>query len=345
VSTAESSSIGTAVVAIAIGAGFLWARASSRLPIPEVLKMLRAPVVSAVVSLVPVARWFLLNVRADRHVVTIQTVIKGTLVTFIAAIPVVAFPAVGWAFGLTFPAKTRIMRGTPWCVALTALLVGCGGPQVRAMSDYRSGILEGKRVLLVPLAVSDPLGDERTGIVLSDAARLRASAAACRRIAQDRDDGKVVCGEAAKSQVIAELELLFAKDQRIPSRVWAQLRGEFGTDYALLFRPESVVSSQQVGRLGDVSGTSPEKPVATAIVVTSLFANQDRTTTVNHTEVSYTLSASLVRAADGRLLKVGVHAGSASRLVEHNEGVAEAPAIEPLLESLMVDLTAELLDD
>jgi hypothetical protein len=66
------------------------------------------------------------------------------------------------------------------------------------MPAYRDGSLEGQRVLLVPLAVSDPLGDERTR------------------------------------------------------------------------------------RLGHVSKTSPEKPLATAIVVSSLFANQDRTTTVNH---------------------------------------------------------------
>jgi hypothetical protein len=111
VSTAESSSIGTAVVAIAFGAGFLWARASSRLPIPEVLKMLRAPVVSAVVSLVPVARWFLLNVRADRHVVTIQTVIKGTLVMFIAAIPVVAFPGSGLGIWVNIPGKDKDHEG------------------------------------------------------------------------------------------------------------------------------------------------------------------------------------------------------------------------------------------
>jgi hypothetical protein len=213
------------------------------------------------------------------------------------------------------------------------------------MPDYRKGSLEGKSVLLVPLAVSDPLGDERTGIVLSDAARLQASAAACQRIAQDRDDGKVVCGEGSKSPVVAELELLFATDQRIPSGVWARLRREYGVEYALLFRPESVVSSQQTGRLGHVSKTSPEKPLATAIVVSSLFANQDRTTTVNHTEVNYTLSASLVHATDGKLLKVGVHAGSTSRFVEHYEGTAEAPSVEPLLESIMVDLTEELLDD
>jgi len=200
-------------------------------------------------------------------------------------------------------------------------------------------------VLLVPLAVSDPLGDERTGIVLSDAARVSASAGACRRITEDRGDVEVVCVAAQKSPVISELELLFARDQRIPSRVWAQLRSEYGTEYALLFRPESVQSSQQVGRLGNVSGTSPDKPLATAIFVSSLFVNQDRTTTVNHTEISYTLSASLVRGVDGKLLKVGVHSGSASRLVEHNEGVAEAPAIEPLLESIMVDLTEDVLDD
>ena len=112
------------------------------------------------------------------------------------------------------------------CAALT-LLVACGGPQVRPMADYRSGVLEGKRVLLVPLAVSDPLGDERTGIVLSDAARLRASAAACQRIAQDQDDTKIVCGETGKSQAIAELELLFARDQQIPARLWMRIRNEY----------------------------------------------------------------------------------------------------------------------
>jgi hypothetical protein len=235
----------------------------------------------------------------------------------------------------------------------TLLCAGCGGgPQVKTTADYRARALAGSRVAFVPLAVSDDLGDKRTGIVLSARTRYYASAAACTRIAESWSDGKVVCLDpraAAQASVLAELERHFALDEPVPERVWQRVREVSGAKYAMLFRPESVSSSREsseelIGSSGGLVGSGPL--LATSALVSLIIAGSTmHTVTVSDTELSYTVSASLVDIQSGKLLKVGVHSGADSHKTERQLGYAEAPPAAPILEGIMVGLGETLLDD
>ena len=74
-------------------------------------------------------------------------------------------------------------------------------------------------------------------------------------------------------------------------------------------------------------------------------ANNTRVDTTNETELTYTISAALVDLRTGKLLKVGLHSGSASRRVTHNLGFAEPPPAAPILENAMTELGEAVLDD
>jgi hypothetical protein len=238
-------------------------------------------------------------------------------------------------------------------LACSAVLVACGAaPQVRATTDYRDGALEGRRVVLVPLAVSDDLDDERTGIMLSERTRGVASARACKRIEEAWSDGTLVCldGQGTKGpSALAELELLFALDRPVPVDVLQNVRKASKADHALLFRPESVSSSRETssklkGSAGGLVGSGAV--LATSAVVSAIIATSTiREVTVSDTELGYTLSASLVDLRTGKVLKVGVHSGSDSRKTERNLGFAEPPPAAPILEDIMVDLGEDVLDD
>src|SRR4051812_14210997 len=99
-------------------------------------------------------------------------------------------------------------------------VVGCGaGPQVKVTAQYRPDALRDTRVLIVPLAVSEELGDQRTGVILSDVARSAASDAACREMAEELGKHTIICLDrqtSARSPALSELERLFALDQPIP---------------------------------------------------------------------------------------------------------------------------------
>ncbi|HEY3501063.1 MAG TPA: hypothetical protein VGK73_40495 [Polyangiaceae bacterium] len=248
-----------------------------------------------------------------------------------------------------FAASRSVISGLLFGAVMCA---GCGAaPQVRSTADYRGRSLEGSRVVLIPLAVSDDLGDERTGIVLSARTRYHASAAACATIAESWSEGKLVCldpGGTAHA-VFQELERHFARDEPIPERVWQSVRNASGATHAILFRPESVSSSRE--NHSDLRGSpivlvgSGAMLATTALVSTILTASTARQVTVSSTELSYTVSASLIDMQSGKLLKVGVHSGSASRQSERQLGFAEAPPAAPLLEEIMVGLGESVLED
>lgn len=232
--------------------------------------------------------------------------------------------------------------------------VGCGAaPRVKATPDFHEGALQHGKVLFVPLAVSEELGDERTGIVLSDATRALASETACENVHESLSDPALVCLNQERAGALpayAQVQLLFARDQPIPADVWQALRQASGARHALLFRPEAVSSSQEVSRK-QVSGSpllflGSGTLLATTALVSGIVATQTvRTETSNDTELTYVVSASLVDMQSGKLLKVGVHSGSDSRSVKHNLGFAEPPPAAPILEKIMTRLGETLLDD
>lgn len=232
--------------------------------------------------------------------------------------------------------------------------LGCGAsPLLKSTADYRPETLALGRVLFVPLAVSEPLGDKRTGIILSDETRALASNSACRRLTESWNEPSVVCIDeqrASTDSVFGQVQLLFALDSPIPKDLWQELRKTSRVTHAILFRPEAVSSSREVSqetRLGSplmMVGTGGL--LATTTLVSGLLAGSTaHSETLNETELSYTVSASLVDLRTGKLLRVGVHSGHASREVRHNLGFAEPPPAAPILEGVMVELGEAVLHD
>jgi len=246
-----------------------------------------------------------------------------------------------------------------WIIPLA--VAGCGGgPQIKVTADYKPKVCAGQRVLLVPLAVSDELGDKRTGIVLSDEARLSASEATCNEIAHDWDNGALVCPlfDAAKTLPnLNALEQAFALDAPVPETLLHALRETYHADYGLLFRPENVSSSNQIDHtnsekedlaaraavVGSAAFISPAALLGALIGTSIRGAGQHPEHTSNRTELSYTVSATLLDLRTGKVLKVGLHQGSTEQTVERNLGYAEAPPVAPLLQKIMVPLGEKML--
>jgi hypothetical protein len=156
--------------------------------------------------------------------------------------------------------------------------------------------------------------------------------------------------QGAAEAALGRVQRLFALDQPIPADVWQGLRAASKATHAILFRPEAVSSSREVSQ-----STELRSPIlmigtggllATTALVSSLAAaGTARTVTSNETELNYVVSASLVDLRSGKLLRVGLHSGGASREVKRNLGFAEPPPAAPILEDIMVELGDAVLDD
>lgn len=230
-------------------------------------------------------------------------------------------------------------------------LTGCGAPevQVQRYAEYPEGAVRTNGVLFLPIAVSDELGDKRTGIVLANETRAQASGEACKRLSEQWDGGKVVCFDRislAKSPALGELQQRFAQNQAIPPTVWAALRRASNADYALLFRPESVSSSQEVSRtVSEPASDAVMAGIFHGALAAAVVASRPReVSTENSTEVTYTLSASLVDMRSGDLIAVGVHSDGDSHDAKRHLGYAEPPPVAPILERIMVDLSEDILE-
>jgi hypothetical protein len=240
-----------------------------------------------------------------------------------------------------------------WLVCSSVMAAACGGgPQVQSTPNFRDDALKGSRVLFVPLAVSDDLGDKRTGIILSERTRAYASAAACAELAESWNDGSVVCLDARKAAEIPALGQLarhFALDEPVPEEVWRNVRDASGASHAVLFRPESVASSRDTGYelKGPLTPLVHGGPMlaTSALVAVIVGASTWKQVRVNNTELTYTVSASLVDMRSGKLLRVGVHSGSDSHTTARDRGFAEAPPAAPILEEIMSGLGESVLDD
>lgn len=230
-------------------------------------------------------------------------------------------------------------RSTPIVVLLlTVSLASCAsGPRVWTQPEYHAGALAGKRVLFARLAVSDDFEDARTGVMLSGRTRSASAREACSRTARAWTGGSITCLVAQDDAPVSELELLFARDRSIPARVWQSVGAGSNADLLLLFRPETAEATQELEQQTD-SGA-----VSTQTIVSGTYAAPVRT--INETERTYTISASLFDLRTGRTLKHGVHSGSASRTERHYAGIAPAPDAVPLLADIMTELARALLDD
>jgi hypothetical protein len=241
----------------------------------------------------------------------------------------------------------RRLRRVGGCLApVVAVLVsfslaGCAsGPKVWTEPAYQAGGLSGRRVLFARLAVSDDFEDARTGVMLSGRTRSASAREACSRTARAWTSGRIACFSTGDDATISELELLFAKDQSIPARVWASVRAASNADLLLLFRPESAEATQDIEQ---AKLDSDDTAVSTSTIVSGTHAAPIQTT--NETERTYTISASLFDLRSGKPLKRGVHSGSASRTEKHYAGIAPAPDAVPLLADIMTDLARALLEE
>ena len=221
-----------------------------------------------------------------------------------------------------------------------ALVWGCTTTQpiVRTLPEFRSGALNGKRIAFVRIAVSDDLGDERTGIVLSAKTRSVATRSACESVSRAWDVGRVVClvpEEGEPASEILELERLHAKHRPIPHAVMRAVEAQAKSDYLLLFRPESVDTVQEISQN---VGKNIYDQAAGGLQVSPIQTD-------NETELSYTVSAVLVDFGTLKPLRGALHSGSASRTVKNNLGFATAPPAAPLLAEIMAELGEALLDD
>jgi hypothetical protein len=87
-----------------------------------------------------------------------------------------------------------------------ALALGCSHAMVRSAPGFTGAELDRQSVLLLPIAVTDDYGDERTGIVLDHESREQAARLACRSGAGFRADVRIVCfDEPSLAQSSSEL--------------------------------------------------------------------------------------------------------------------------------------------
>jgi hypothetical protein len=240
-------------------------------------------------------------------------------------------------------ARQGATRWPSQVVLAGALLASCtSAVQVREAPIYRPELVNGRRVLFVPLATSSEFGDQRTDIVLSDSARLAASSAACRRVREGWTEGRLICLAAAtmtNTPPLSRAVLLYALDQPIPVQTWSELRKATEAELALLFRPEQTFSAQDVTRELRlcVGGLEKARVVACGAHGGLWYTNE--------TELIYAISGSLVDMRTGNQLKWGVDSRSASRTVQRDLGYAEGPAVQPMLEELMTELGKEMLEN
>ena len=229
-------------------------------------------------------------------------------------------------------------------IALLLVVVGCASsPVVRTLPEFRETALNGKRVAFLRLAVSDDLGDARTGIVMSARTRTLATRSACEAVSQGWDAGHVVClipGKGEPTTELLEIERLYAEDRPIPSSLLKAVGAGTKSDFILLFRPESVTTVQEISQ-----GKKRNHPNPTGPTWTTSGIHPSRIQTDNETELSYTVSAVLVNLATMKPLRGGLHSGSASRTVKNNVGFAAAPPAAPILAEIMAELGEAVLDD
>lgn len=216
-------------------------------------------------------------------------------------------------------------------LALAATLLACrsGLHCFTSARGFSSADLEGQRVLLLPVAVTDELGDDRTGIVLDRSSRHDAARLACRSAPDIRKDIPIVCFDdpaiAASSAAQREVYTQFARDVPITPEHWRAVGRATGTRFALLFRPEDVRASQTVTRplRGPPWDDGPVAQVPKSWVTTTR---------------TYTLRCDLVDLRTGQVVRTAIRSSSGST------STPEPPEASSHLHGIMRDLMSEMLD-
>src|SRR3954470_5084862 len=119
------------------------------------------------------------------------------------------------------------------CLALCLLAAHCGsGATIQSAPNFSGATLDHRVLLVLPIAVTDDYGDERTGIVLDHQSREDATKRACDSVTEVRDDVRVVCFDSpdlAKSgPFLKDLMLDYARDSTIAAERWHELKKRTG---------------------------------------------------------------------------------------------------------------------
>jgi hypothetical protein len=241
------------------------------------------------------------------------------------------------------------MKRQPWslfCLACSVLGTHCASSaKIRSAPDFDGASLKSRAVLILPVAVTDDFGDERTGVVLDHESRERATKLACDSASEMRSDLKVMCfdrPELAKSSgFMNELLLDYARGRAIPAERWRELERKTGASFVLLFRPEGARASQEVSKPGNgiqprVFALSSVAPIP--FIVTPPMEGVGPKVGSVTTSRTYTLSSFLVDLRAAKVVRTGIRSAEAST------STTEAPDAPAHLHGIMRDLMKGLLE-
>lgn len=255
---------------------------------------------------------------------------------------------------------TRRIRPRFWLVAIgltVATVSGCGAsPRIANLPGYSHGMLHRKTLLLLPLATSNEMGDDRSGVVLRNVSVRDAYDAVCKHAKQSLRDVVVECaqdpGAVGAVTLMRSVLASFAHDEPVSKDTCTALAKSTGASFALLFRPEGVEAAHSDASRGPVVHVTQThlhnvSPVANAIgngmgnflgtlITMGVFsvtggpsASSSRT---------YAVSAALLNLSTGSPTTIGAFAATATR-----EGdVYPEPA--PILTKAMVELADAIVD-
>lgn len=214
---------------------------------------------------------------------------------------------------------------------------------MRSAPNFSGTELKNRKVLVLPIAVTDDYGDERTGIILDRGTREEATRMACRSASDGQRDLALTCFDSpavsSAAPVSDAVQAQFTRDQPVPKDQWLALAQQTGNDFAVLFRPESVTSSRRVEQRQKVivmgSGATGLGTLLGSLLVNA--ATPTPSPKVVRT-AGYTLSAVLVDLRAGTEVRAAVRSGEGSA-----DEQAEIP-VSSVLHGIMKALLADLLD-
>lgn len=261
--------------------------------------------------------------------------------------------------------RKRLMYSLVLTWSLVHLAAHIGGCKASAAVQKRPGFevseLREKQIVLMPLAITSDLGDDRTGIVLDYGSVRDSGMAACEHARESFAHVTIKCFHdrslIASRPVLNDLLLRFARNQPIPAQTCQALSKGSGAAFALLFRPERVTATREGATGGapnshDVPLSQSYNPNAswTANVAGNAIGNMlggllvlaltgdggaGRTTTTR----SYAVSAILVDLRSCEAVAAGARVSTGKRASE------EHPAPAPILTEAMTALSSAIIDD
>jgi hypothetical protein len=227
-------------------------------------------------------------------------------------------------------------------VALAFVCLDCGShAAMRSAPNFSGKELKNRKVLVLPIAVTDDYGDERTGIILDRGTREEATRMACASASDRQRDLTLTCFDSpavsSAAPVSDAVQAQFTRDRAVPKDQWLALAQQTGNDFAVLFRPEAVTSSRHQQDNTIVHATAGAAMVMAGLLGGLLIEAAAASPKVVRTR-GYTLSAVLVDLRAGTEVRAAVRSGEGTA-----DDQTEIP-VSSVLDGIMKALLADLLD-